>query len=138
MKKLFYILFALTIVVGATLPEAKAQVTFTSVYDLPTDTVTNTGTVYVGARIPGKLNNVIIQANFVKISGTVAGTASLLGSIDGVNYSSVSTTTYTVTNVANQSFIWNLTGNPALFYRVSVTGVGTQAHTLAAVALPRK
>lgn len=110
---------------------------------ITTATVTNTGTgVLMGicpATGPGSNTAVQIIAN--KTSGTVAGTITLMGSLDGVNWKAATITeastalnTYTATDVASQTFIWRLTGAPYLYYEVSWTGTGTMVATFTATA----
>lgn len=102
-----------------------------------TDTVTNTGTAFLTARISGSptVGNIAFRA--VKISGTAAGTASLQGSNDNIDFFSASATTYTVTDVATQTFTWPLTAFNYLYYRVTVTGSGTSSYTIKANAFGR-
>lgn len=119
-----------------------------------TDTVTNTATNSVSLQVQSWYNTLTVQANLVKISGTQAGTLTLQGSIDGINYVTVPTAyiksatftpgvyggsaTATATNVASQSFAWVISQSPFEFYRVSWAGSGTMSSSLAAVLLPSK
>lgn len=104
-----------------------------------TDTVTNGGTAVVTTpRVPGGGSSVTITATCVKISGTVAGTITLMGSLDGTNFKALAVTesqtalaTATATNVATEFFSWHLRSNPYLYYRISWTGTGTMAATIA-------
>lgn len=100
------------------------------------DTVTNTATNTLGniLAINTVGSSVTIQVVATKISGTVAGTISLQGSLDGANFkaltiaeASTAIPTFTATDVASQTFIWRITGNPVPFYRISWTGAGTMA-----------
>ena len=125
----------------------------TTAYKLITsDTVTNTGTNYLtsgypqsGSTYSGSPVAIVnpayyttVQVNITKISGTVAGTVTLQGSIDGTNFSTATsgmlaiTATYTATDVASQSKNWIIAGNPYRFYRVSWTGTGTMAASMTA------
>lgn len=108
---------------------------------LLTDTVTNTGTAVVRTRaMKGDANTTTIQAVALEISGTTAGTITLQGSLDGVNFKAIPTidtqtsvTTATATDVGTpQVFTWRLNGSPYLWYQVSWTGTGTMVATLAA------
>lgn len=135
-----------------------------SVSNLPTnaffliysDTVTNTATnfittgypqyavstgataafTYTGMATPAF--STTIQVSITKISGLVAGTVTLQGSLDGVSFSTVAsptlaiTATATATDVASQSFSWVVGYNPYRFYRISWTGVGTMAASMTA------
>lgn len=102
------------------------------------DTVTNTG---VGAvqtlRLGGDFRSTGFQIVCTKISGTVAGTITLMGSLDGTNFKAIPTeatqtsmTTATALDVASQTFVWWFKESPFLYYRVSWTGTGTMAATI--------
>lgn len=96
-----------------------------------TDTVTNAGTVTMtSAIVKGAPNQTTVTAVFTKLTGTVAGTATLLGSLNDVDFVSASSTSYTVTDLASQATSWPLTGKNYLYYRVSVTGSGTSTYTV--------
>jgi len=141
MKK-FLILAALLI--GFT---AQAQLRdLKSIYSLTSDTVTNTGTVYLSTPVkmgPGTSASTTIWVAVTKISGTVGGTISLLGSLDGTNYKALNTmgtqtamATITATDASN-TYHWYLTGSPFQYYRVSWTGTGTMAASFTAKVLGR-
>lgn len=107
---------------------------------LKSDTVTNTATTFITCK---KLNDVnasftTVQVNVTKISGTVGGTISLLGSLDGVNFKALNTAetqtalaTITATDATNV-YHWRLNGSPFLYYRVSWTGTGTMSASFSA------
>lgn len=126
-------------------PEAKAQQSvlsdLKSVYNLTRDTVSNTGTIYLtSGRVAGP-GDVTIQVNATKISGTVGGTISLQGSLDGTNFKALNTAetqtalaTVTATDASNV-YHWRLNGSPFLYYRVSWTGTGTMAASFTAKIL---
>jgi len=102
-----------------------AQVDLKSEYSLTTDTVTNTGTVYmtVGAAFSGD-NILAVSAKTTQLSGTSAGTATLEWSIDGTDYKTHPTAdTMTIANGA--VYIWSLDHTYAKKYRVKFTGSGT-------------
>jgi hypothetical protein len=95
-----------------------------------TATVTNTATALLYCYSPGKGTTTTIQFNGLETSGTTAGTVSLLGSLDGVNYRSISATTFTATDVTtNQGIIWIITGAPCLYYAIQWVGSGTMVAT---------
>lgn len=95
------------------------------------DTVTNTGVVTMTSKIvAGAPYTTTISHTFTKLTGTAAGTAILLGSINGVDFESASSTSYTVTDVATQSTSWVLSYKPYLYYRVQITGSGTSTYTV--------
>jgi hypothetical protein len=116
----------------------------TSVYSLTRDTVTNTATIFLTSpRMAGTKDMATIQVNVTKISGTVGGTISLLGSLDGTNFKALNTAetqtalaTVTATDASNV-YHWRLNGNPFLYYRVSWTGTGTMAASFTAKILSR-
>ena len=111
--------------------------------NLQTDTVTNAGTGYVQIKTvsplgPKLCNSTVFQVVVVKLSGTVGGTITLMGSIDGTNYDPLTTvdsqtaiTTITAGD-ASAVYTWRLNGSPYPYYRVSWTGTGTMGATIAA------
>jgi hypothetical protein len=114
--------------------------------NLRIDTCTNTATAFVTTRevIDTEAKSTVIQVNVTKISGTVGGTISLLGSLDGVNYKAIvvnesqtALATITATD-ATTSYHWRLTGSPYRFYRVSWTGTGTMSASFAAMYFRNK
>lgn len=92
------------------------------------DTVTSTATGFLTSkRIVGE-GRVTIQALVTKVSGTVGGTLTLQGSLDGTNFDAIPTEE-TRTSIATQtatdataSYTWRLKGNDYLYYRISYTG----------------
>lgn len=143
MKKYIFILAALLI--GFT---AQAQLqTLVQADPLKTvDTVTNTATAYVSTprKVAGGTSaSTTVWVTVTKISGTVGGTISLLGSIDGTNYKAINTmgtqtamATITATDASN-AYHWYLTGSPFTYYRVSWTGTGTMSASFTAKLLAR-
>lgn len=103
------------------------------------DTVANTGTgvLYTKSRVSGP-GTVTIQVVVTKVSGTVAGSITLLGSLDGVNFKAIPTretqTAITVITAADASSNYSirLPDNPYLWYAVSWTGAGTMNATFTA------
>ena len=100
------------------------------------DTVTNTATAYLTTSNPLAVAasvSTVVQVVVTKISGTVGGTISLQGSLDGTNFKALNTAetqtalaTITATDASNV-YHWRLNGCPFLYYRVSWTGTGTMS-----------
>ena len=111
---------------------------------LTSDTVTNTATNYLtSGTISGYKNVVSVQVIVTKISGTVGGTISLQGSVDGTNFKAINTrdtqtalATITATDASNV-YHWRVTGNDFQKYRVSWTGTGTMAASFTAKLLAK-
>ena len=106
--------------------------------------VTNTATVACSLKVSNAYNAVTVQAVVTKTSGTIAGTVTLQGSVDGVNYETVpvslvagGASTYTATDLALQAKTFVITGSPFLYYKLSYTGSGTMVGSLAGFILPR-
>jgi pyridoxine/pyridoxamine 5'-phosphate oxidase len=147
MKKIIFALGILVCLVAFSTPETKAQgiKTMKNAALSATETVTNTGTAFLSAAATSsETSTTAVQVVVTKTSGTVAGTISLLGSVDGVNFKAATLTeastalhTFTATDVASQTFIWRLTGNPYRVYRVSYTGAGTMVATFTATMTNR-
>lgn len=133
MKK-FALLFVALVAFAAF--ESKAQVySLLSPYSFTSDTVTNTGTAYLStvAVSPAPAVTTTIWVGVTKISGTVGGTITLQGSIDGTNWKAVNTpntatalATHTATDASN-TYHWVISGSPFPYYRVSWTGTGTMS-----------
>ena len=109
------------------------------------DTVTNTATVTLSTikMTPTSSASTLVWVAVTKISGTVGGTLTLQGSLDGTNYKAINTpntqtalATVTATDATN-TYHWNLTGCPFQYYRVSWTGTGTMAASFSAKILSR-
>ena len=137
MKHIKLILFSFAILIASVCNAQRLKtLTATGVEGgTATATVTNTGTstLSIGSNEVGTTTTIHFEAT--KTSGTVAGTVSLYGSLDGTNFRSISSTTFTATDVATQGFIWTLTGSPCNNYRVTWTGTGTMVATFTAKVL---
>ncbi len=110
------------------------------------DTIVNTATEACSLKVNNSYKSLSIHALITKISGTVAGTLTLQGTIDGVTWVTVDTATfvsdglatYTATNVTSQSKVWIVSGSPYLWFKLSYTGTGTMSATLKGYILPRQ
>ena len=118
-------LFLSAFIIALCTTGAQAQTRMTASADTNIDATTTTHT----ANLAGDLNTfetITIQAVGTKVSGTVAGTAILYGSIDGTTYHAIGADTLTLANVATNSKIWTLDKTRYKYYRVSVATTGTQ------------
>lgn len=146
MKKIF-ILFIAIIFCLAAKPTVAQTYQMTGV-NLTGDTVVNTATKACSLKVVHSYKQITFHALITKISGTVAGTVTLLGSVDGTNYVNVDSSliqtrsypypTYTATNVATQNKVWIINNSPYLWFKISYTGFGTMSATLKGYMLPRK
>lgn len=128
MKKL---LFVLSIATFFFTEKSSAQTSpMLSSYSLQLDTVTNTATNYLYIASTNSQVNLSVQPVVTKISGTIAGTYYLQGSLDGINYLSVLGDSATATNVATNTKIWFLATKNYKYYRLAYTGTGTMVGTL--------
>jgi len=107
-------------------------------------TVTDTGADTLVLQVKGSQNLVSVQYTGTKVSGTVAGTATLYGSVTGVAYAPVpvkvikgEVNAYTNTDIAVNSYIWTVTPSPYQYYKVIVVGTGTMVATVAGSVLVR-
>lgn len=97
-----------------------------STFSLTTDTVTNTGTVYMDVTATfSSNNNLVVSGKADNVSGTTAGTAILEWSINGTDYATHPTAD-TLTLSDGGVYLWELTTTGAKKYRVNFTGTGTQ------------
>lgn len=111
------------------------------------DTITNTGTKYNTLKVGETANAfVTIQTNITKLSGTVGGTITIEGSLDGVYYKLLdtnltvnATVSQTPSNTAGTvSYDWHITNNTFQYYRVKYTGTGTMSAKMSSLLLLRK
>jgi len=139
MKKLITLLF-----VGLVAFSANAQVySLTNALSpyAASDTVTNGGVGTLTTRnavsaAPAVTTTVWVAVT--KLSGTVGGTLTLQGSIDGTNWKALNTpntatalATITATDASN-TYHWIISGSPMPYYRVSWTGTGTMSASFTA------
>jgi len=140
MKKTFIILFFALVAFAS---NAQTSDFFNPLgTNIKSDTVTNTATAYLSTRIMVAKNSPsTIWVAVTKISGTVGGTITLQGSLDGTNWKAINTpetatalATFTATDATN-TYHWRLNSSPFLYYRVSWTGTGTMAASFIAKIL---
>lgn len=125
-KVILFLLLGLICSVGL-----QAQVgSFTHTASNPTGAVVNTAVDTMSYTLSKGYQLVGIQTIITKVSGTVAGTSVLYGSIDGTNYVSTGDT-LTNTNVATNSFLVTK-ATPYKYWRILTTGSGTMSATTAA------
>ncbi len=119
--------FLLLACMGLGLAFAMPQNAGAQVYTLAQsgDTVTNAETEYLTISVKQSYSVLSFQYVAVKLSGTVAGTATLQASLDGSNW--IDLDTLTNTNVATQTFFSYVTPNKYYYYRFACTGTGTMA-----------
>jgi len=91
-----------------------------------TDTAVATTPLNQYFTLPGYWDQVTVQSTFTKISGTVAGTVSLFGSIDNVGFSLISSAN-TLTDGASQTFTWVISPSSYKYYKITVTPTGTSS-----------
>ena len=144
MKKL---LFALLLVAGTLTAQTTKPVitpnTLANMLSTPThaatDTITNTTVKYQYAVVKGANIAFTAQALVTKVTGTVAGTVTLQGSLDGINYNAIAgISAFTLTDVATQSVSFEVKPSTHQFYRIVVTPSGTQSSRIATKALARQ
>lgn len=117
-----------------------------NMYVIPgTYSVTQTNTLPTWLYLPVQnwYNTITFQHVVTKVSGTVAGTVTLQGSLDNENFVTVDSnyatvTSYNPTNVATQSKIFVITGAPYRYYRIQYDGAGTMVATHRCYVLPNK
>ena len=90
-----------------------------------TATLTNADTVEITQTVEGVYNTVSLQVVITKYSGTAAGTAILMGSVDGTNYLDINTDTLTLANQTTNTKAWVLEGSMFKYYKVNVITTGT-------------
>lgn len=102
------------------------------------DTSTNVQTKYIySAGLPNSNGELSIQYVAGKVTGTVAGTVRLEGTVDGVNYIAEADTLALADQAINTK-IWDITGKKRIKWRISVTTSGTVKLTNKAFLTERK
>jgi hypothetical protein len=142
MKK--FILFALLALVSFVSTDATAQantrLTMLQATGAASDTVTNAGTAYVAKQFSGSASAFAVQVAITKVSGTVAGTITLAGSIDGTNYFTIGSTQSLTDTAGTKYYLFTLDGGSAPYthYRASVAGGTTCVYYLAGTMIGKK
>lgn len=139
MKNLILLLSIFTLsLIGS---QGKAQVTAMTA---STYTVTNTGTATLTSLVKGSQSVVTVEYVMTKVSGTIGGTATLQGSVNGIAYSNVpvkvikgEVNSFTNTDITSNSYVWVVEPSPYQYYRVSVAGTGTMVGTISGAVLVR-
>lgn len=125
MKKIFLLLlFLIPLLIAQAQTEAKPMIASNG---LAQDTVSNTGTETWTLKVAGFQKTVSVQAVITKISGTVAGTYKLQGSLTGTDYVDIASQTASATDVTTNTAIFTAENSKYLYYRVTYTGSGTMS-----------
>jgi hypothetical protein len=133
-KFLFLLVAVLLIAIDAT---AQRVEVFRNASGIAFDTVSNTGSKALATRKVDLFYDLVaIQVDIEKVSGTVAGTALIQGSLDNSNW--VNIDTLSPSNVDSQAFIKVIDQYPYSYLRVSYTGAGTMAAIIRARALYKR
>lgn len=136
------ILLTLCAIVGYSQPRTHNLL---SVFSITRDTVVNTATITLTSPRVGSGGTVAatVYVSVTKISGTVGGTLTLQGSVDGTTFKAINTpetqtalATITATDATN-TYHWRLNSNPFPYYRVSWTGTGTMSASFIAQVITR-
>ncbi|HRE52236.1 MAG TPA: hypothetical protein PK339_12490 [Flavitalea sp.] len=104
------------------------------------DTLTNTDTAEATLQAGGTAQSISFQISIEKLSGTAGGTARIYGSHDGVRYSLLSDSVYTITNTTGwQTAIpWIFAPAPVPYYKIIYLTSGSQSVVPRATAVIRK
>lgn len=118
MKRCILFLLAALVITAS----AQAQISSTKTSDTVA-TATTTYLTYTSLNSGVKSFQVVVT----KISGTLAGTCLLQGTLDGTNWTNVNTDTLTLANSTTNQKTWLLAGTYYKSYRVAVTNTGTNS-----------
>jgi len=100
------------------------------------DTVVNTGSVTKAFTVTAGYSTLGVQANLVKISGTVAGKVYLQSCLDNSHFTT--TDSVTVTDIAVNTIRFSKPAPSDTYYRVVATGSGTMSAVLTVYYVPKK
>lgn len=109
---------------------ASAQASYATAMTITSATLTNAANDSAIVKATGSCGNAAFQLVVTKVSGTIGGVARLKGSLDGINYVSAVTDTVILTNVATNTYIWNIAPSKYLYYMIKTTGAGTMSATI--------
>ena len=90
------------------------------------DTITNTGTVSKVVTVTSGSSGIYLQAIIKLLSGTGAGTAQLMGSLDGINFTNIGSA-YTITNTTTQNAVFSIVAPVPQYVKILFTGSGTES-----------
>lgn len=94
--------------------------------------ITNSGTftnkVYIAPNLHNANKTVTVVARITRVSGTIAGNATVFGSNDGATYTSLQT--QALTNVATNTYNFSFTPSLYRYYRIDVVTSGTMSANL--------
>jgi len=91
------------------------------------DTLTNADTTTYTVTVTGTRSIISFGTNVTRISGTVAGTIKLYGSVDGTNYTTHAVDSLALSNSSVNFLPLKLTSNPYQKYKLTIITSGTQA-----------
>jgi hypothetical protein len=91
------------------------------------DTLTNADTTTYEVTITGNKHCISFQTNVTKISGTVAGTINVYGSVDGTNYITTAIATAITITDASQVRSFTFSNNAYKKYKLQIITSGTQS-----------
>ena len=127
---------ALTLVCGIALSSMAQRATTMPL--VAGDTVVNTATVNKSFPVTSGYSAAGVQIVLTKISGTVAGTTKLQGSLNGSNWEDIGSA-FTHTDVASQAKLFTVTsGMPYTYLRTTSTGSGTMSAKVTVYYVLRK
>lgn len=140
MKKTF--LFALLLAFTAITASAQSnqRLTLLQATGAASDTVTNAGKAYVGRAFTGSATAIGVQVAITKVSGTVAGTITFQGSVDGTNYHTIGSTQSLTDTAGTKYYLFTLDGNlaPYTHYRASVADGTTCVYYISGTLIGKK
>lgn len=140
MKKI--LLFAMLIALSAFTANAQTnqRLTLLQATGAASDTVTNAGTAYVGRAFTGSATAIGVQVAIQKVSGTVAGTLTFQGSVDGTNYHTIGSTQSLTDTSGTKYYLFVLDGGSAPYthYRASVAGGTTCVYYISGTLIGKK
>ena len=121
MKKIISILFLVAFVAFATIAQSGSAVKMAVAAG---DTITNTGTASKIIKVTGGYSTLSIQPIITNVSGTGAGTVTIYGSNDGVNYLALGDT-LGARNTTTTTKLFKYDLPEYTYYKVTFTGSGT-------------
>ena len=126
MKRFLIFLIGATLLTSTPTLKSEAQVQAARSYASylgALDTLTDADTTTYTVSVNGKKTNISFQTNITKISGTVAGTIKIYGSVDGTNYATTALTSITITDASvNHATVYTVNGYQKYKYEIITSG----------------
>lgn len=135
MKKIIALAASIALVFAL---QAQSLATIRTTLTHSTDTITNAGVDTLKCTVLNPQTRLTFSVSSTKISGTVAGSSRLYGSLDGHNWKAVGADTLTLSNATTNFHIWILTHADYIYYAIPFGGGSSTQYKIGGYVIGRK